>query len=148
MGPGRRLSVGPVLPLLPFLLYVLVFLVVPTLTVVVGAFMLLLLLSSTLVTEVTVNTMDRVLTDFGLGIMSLLMVFLAIFLSSGLLSKEIERRTIETFEEIGVDEDWTPEQAKLVRPSATWTYLVHDSPFGSEMERLISVVGRGIRKRR
>ena len=38
MGPGRRLSVGPVLPLLPFLLYVLVFLVVPTLTVVVGAF--------------------------------------------------------------------------------------------------------------
>lgn len=38
MGPGRRSSVGPVLPLLPFLLYVLVFLVVPTLTVVVGAF--------------------------------------------------------------------------------------------------------------
>jgi len=37
-GTGRRLTVGPSLALLPFLLYVLVFLVVPTLTVVVGAF--------------------------------------------------------------------------------------------------------------
>ena len=37
-GPGRRFAVGPALPLLPFLLFVLVFLVVPTLTVVVGAF--------------------------------------------------------------------------------------------------------------
>jgi preprotein translocase subunit SecA len=64
------------------------------------------------------------------------------------LIPEIENRTIETFENIAPDEDWTPEQAKLVRPSATWTYLVHDSPFGSEMERLVSVVGRGLRKRR
>ena len=46
------------------------------------------------------------------------------------------------------DEDWEPEQAKLVRPSATWTYLVHDNPFGSEMDRLVSVVGRGLRKGR
>jgi len=37
-GPGRRFAVGPALPLLPFLLFVLVFLVVPTLTVVLGAF--------------------------------------------------------------------------------------------------------------
>ncbi|MBD3915122.1 ABC transporter permease subunit [Nocardioides hwasunensis] len=37
-GTGRRLSVGPSLALLPFLLFVLVFLVVPTVTVVVGAF--------------------------------------------------------------------------------------------------------------
>ncbi len=35
---GRRFAVGPSLALLPFLAYVLVFLVVPTLTVVVGAF--------------------------------------------------------------------------------------------------------------
>jgi putative spermidine/putrescine transport system permease protein len=35
---GRRFTVGPSLALLPFLLFVLVFLVVPTLTVVVGAF--------------------------------------------------------------------------------------------------------------
>lgn len=63
-------------------------------TVVVGVFAAVVLLSSTLVTEVTVNTFDRVLTDFGLGMMSLILVFLTIFLSSGLLSREIERRTI------------------------------------------------------
>ncbi len=64
------------------------------------------------------------------------------------LIPEIENRTIDTFESINPDEDWQPEEAKLVRPSATWTYLVHDSPFGSEMERLVSVVGKGMRKRR
>jgi Cu-processing system permease protein len=63
-------------------------------TVVVAAFAIVVLASSTLVTEVTVNTFDRVLTDFGLGMMSLILVFLTIFLSSGLLSREIERRTI------------------------------------------------------
>ncbi len=63
-------------------------------TVVVAAFAAVVLLSSTLVTEVTVNTFDRVLTDFGLGMMSLILVFLTIFLSCGLLSREIERRTI------------------------------------------------------
>ncbi|QSQ13523.1 ABC transporter permease [Myxococcus landrumensis] len=63
-------------------------------TVVVGAFAAVVLLSSTLITEVTVATFDRVLTDFGLGMMSLILVFLTIFLSSGLLSREIERRTI------------------------------------------------------
>nr|WP_216623228.1 ABC transporter permease subunit [Corallococcus exercitus] len=63
-------------------------------TVVVGVFAAVVLLSSSLVTEVTVVTFDRVLTDFGLGMMSLILVFLTIFLSSGLLSREIERRTI------------------------------------------------------
>ncbi len=43
---------------------------------------------------------------------------------------------------------WEPEEAKLARPSATWTYLVHDNPFGSEMDRLISLVGKGLRKSR
>lgn len=63
-------------------------------TVVVGVFLAVLLLSSQLVTEVTVTTLERVLTDFGLGTMSLILVFLAIFLSTGLLSREIERKTI------------------------------------------------------
>ncbi|MFL5319158.1 MAG: ABC transporter permease subunit, partial [Myxococcaceae bacterium] len=63
-------------------------------TVVVAAFAVAILLCSTLVSEVTVATFDRVLTDFGLGSMSLIMVFLAIFLSCGVLSREIERRTI------------------------------------------------------
>ena len=63
-------------------------------TLAVAFFAILLLLSSALLTEVTVATFDRVLIDVGLGVMSLLMVLLSIFLSSGLLSREIERRTI------------------------------------------------------
>lgn len=63
-------------------------------TIVVAAFAAVVLLSTPLVTEVTVSTFDRVLTDFGLGMMSLILAFLAIFLSCGLLSREIERRTI------------------------------------------------------
>jgi Cu-processing system permease protein len=63
-------------------------------TVLVGAFALLLILSTRLVTEITVTTFDRVITDFGLGVMSILMVFLAIYLSAGGLSRDIERRTI------------------------------------------------------
>ncbi|MFI7576783.1 accessory Sec system translocase SecA2 [Micromonospora sp. NPDC049497] len=58
------------------------------------------------------------------------------------LVPEIERRTIETFTESEFDEDWEPDQAQLARPSATWTYLVHDNPFGSELDRLIASVGR------
>ena len=63
-------------------------------TVVVGAFALITLLLATLVTQVTVVTFRRVMVDTGLGLMSLILVFLSIFLSSGLLAREIERRTI------------------------------------------------------
>ncbi|GHG64518.1 ABC transporter permease [Comamonas sp. JC664] len=63
-------------------------------SVVVAVFTLGLLLSSTLVTDVTVYTFQRVMSDVGLGAMCLTLVLLAIFLSSGLLSREIERRTI------------------------------------------------------
>src|SRR5258705_1729708 len=44
------------------------------------------------------------------------------------LVPEIEERTVATFEQTDLSEGWEPEQAKLVRPSATWTYLVHDNP--------------------
>lgn len=63
-------------------------------TLTVAVFALLALLSSTLVTGVSMNTYPRVLTDVGLGSMTLILVFLAVFLSSGLLGREIERRTI------------------------------------------------------
>ncbi len=63
-------------------------------SVVVAVFTLGLLMASTLVTDVTVYTFQRVLADVGLGAMCLTLVLLAIFLSSGLLSREIERRTI------------------------------------------------------
>jgi preprotein translocase subunit SecA len=55
---------------------------------------------------------------------------------------EIESRTIATFEEVDLTDGWQPESAEIVRPSATWTYLVHDNPFGSELDRLIAAVGR------
>ncbi|MFC4109244.1 accessory Sec system translocase SecA2 [Micromonospora zhanjiangensis] len=54
----------------------------------------------------------------------------------------IEERTVATFEETEFDDDWEPDESSLVRPSATWTYLVHDNPFGSELDRLIASVGR------
>ncbi|MEU7846989.1 accessory Sec system translocase SecA2 [Micromonospora parva] len=58
------------------------------------------------------------------------------------LIPEIEARTIATFNETEFDEDWQPEDGTLVRPTATWTYLVHDNPFGSELDRLIASIGR------
>jgi Cu-processing system permease protein len=63
-------------------------------TVVVGAFALGLLVASSLLTNVSISTFDRVLTDFGIGIMSIVLVLLTIFLSSGMLSREIERKTL------------------------------------------------------
>ncbi|WNG63039.1 ABC transporter permease subunit [Archangium gephyra] len=63
-------------------------------TLLVAIFALAMLMSTTLVLEITVGTFDRVITDVGLGAMSLMLVLLAIFLSSGLISREIERRTI------------------------------------------------------
>jgi len=44
--------------------------------------------------------------------------------------------------QVDASEGWQPERAEIVRPSATWTYLVHDNPFGSELDRLIAAVGR------
>ncbi|MFB6393211.1 accessory Sec system translocase SecA2 [Polymorphospora lycopeni] len=58
------------------------------------------------------------------------------------LMPAIEERTVETFEETEFGDDWEPDESELTRPSATWTYLVHDNPFGSELDRLIAAVGR------
>ncbi|MEU4161187.1 accessory Sec system translocase SecA2 [Actinoplanes sp. NPDC026670] len=55
---------------------------------------------------------------------------------------QVEAKTIEAFEEVDLEDGWQPERAEIVRPSATWTYLVHDNPFGSELDRLIAAVGR------
>jgi preprotein translocase subunit SecA len=54
----------------------------------------------------------------------------------------IEERTVESFDEMQIGRGWQPDASSLVRPSATWTYLVHDNPFGSELDRLIAAVGR------
>jgi preprotein translocase subunit SecA len=58
------------------------------------------------------------------------------------LLTQVEARTIETFDEVDFSDGWQPDRAEIVRPSATWTYLVHDNPFGSELDRLIAAVGR------
>lgn len=63
-------------------------------SVVVIAFTIALLFSSTLVAETTVFTMQRVLTDFGQGMMALTLVLLAIFLAGSQLTREIERKTV------------------------------------------------------
>lgn len=64
------------------------------------------------------------------------------------LREEIMRRTRETYREAELTEDWEPADVNLLRPSATWTYLVHDNPFGSELERLVSSVSRRLSSRR
>lgn len=63
-------------------------------TVVVGLFAGVLILMTTLVLNTTIFTLDRAVTDFGLGVMALLLVGLSIFLSAGMLSREIEKRTV------------------------------------------------------
>ncbi|MGV3620446.1 MAG: ABC transporter permease [Archangium sp.] len=63
-------------------------------TVVVGVFAAVLILLTTLVMNTTVFTLDRAVTDFGLGVMALLLSGLSMFLSVGMLSREIEKRTV------------------------------------------------------
>lgn len=63
-------------------------------TVVVAAFALGMVVFAGLLTNLSISTFDRVLTDVGLGAMSITLVMLAVFLSSGMLSREIERRTL------------------------------------------------------
>jgi ABC-type transport system involved in multi-copper enzyme maturation permease subunit len=50
--------------------------------------------STTVSVEFTVATFDRVMTDFGLGMMGLIAPALTLFLGTGLIPREIERRTI------------------------------------------------------
>lgn len=63
-------------------------------TVVVFVFAFIMIFSSTVALDMTVATFERVMTDLGLGVMGLITAFLTIFLASGLIPKEIERRTI------------------------------------------------------
>jgi Cu-processing system permease protein len=63
-------------------------------TIVIFAFAAVLVFSATVALEFTVATFDRVMTDVGLGVLSFISVILAVFLGSGLIPREIERRTI------------------------------------------------------
>ncbi|MEV2265564.1 accessory Sec system translocase SecA2 [Nonomuraea africana] len=52
------------------------------------------------------------------------------------LLAEVERRSLESFEEPGRD---------LKRPSATWTYMVQENPFGTEWDRILKRVTSAVR---
>lgn len=62
-------------------------------TVVVAVFAVVLIALTSVVMNLTVLSLDRVVTDFGLGVMSLLLISLAVFMSVGMLNRELERRT-------------------------------------------------------
>jgi preprotein translocase subunit SecA len=54
------------------------------------------------------------------------------------LLPDARKRSVATFEALTATEDGIDlDAADLKRPSATWTYLVHDNPFGSMDERAL-----------
>jgi preprotein translocase subunit SecA len=59
------------------------------------------------------------------------------------LMSDADERTVATFDEVDITRPgWDLAEAGVVRPSATWTYMVHDNPFGSEMERFFAAAAR------
>ena len=64
------------------------------LTVVVAAFAVFLVLFTSVAFQLTVTTLDRTMTDIGIGFISLIAQLLAILLSCGLIPLEINRRTV------------------------------------------------------
>jgi preprotein translocase subunit SecA len=65
---------------------------------------------------------------------------------SGLLAT-VEERSVETFQTVHVTADGADlSAAGLKRPTATWTYLVQDNPFGTDIDRALRSVARGLRK--
>jgi ABC-type transport system involved in multi-copper enzyme maturation permease subunit len=60
----------------------------------VGFFALLLAIALRLLPEVSIGTHEKIFLDLGLGAMSLLGAIVAIFVGTGLINKEIEKRTV------------------------------------------------------
>jgi preprotein translocase subunit SecA len=59
------------------------------------------------------------------------------------LLSEVDDKTVATFEEAEITgPDWELADAGLVRPTATWTYMVQDNPFGSETERFFTALAK------
>ncbi|MFJ2033237.1 accessory Sec system translocase SecA2 [Streptosporangium sp. NPDC087985] len=62
---------------------------------------------------------------------------------------EIESRSVATFETASITPDGLDlDGADLRRPTATWTYLVQDNPFGTEWERILNRLTTKVRRRR
>ncbi|MFD0884732.1 accessory Sec system translocase SecA2 [Streptosporangium algeriense] len=61
---------------------------------------------------------------------------------------EVESRSIETFEAATITADGLDhEEAGIKRPTATWTYLVQENPFGTEWERILNRLVTKVRRR-
>ncbi len=61
---------------------------------IIGFFALLLVIALRLLPKVAATTENKILIDFGLGAIDLLGVIVAVFVGTGLINKEIEKRTV------------------------------------------------------
>jgi preprotein translocase subunit SecA len=65
----------------------------------------------------------------------------------GALLDTATAQSAETFRIAEITADGVDLEAiGLKRPTATWTYLVHENPFGTDIDRAIRSIGRRIRK--
>ena len=70
----------------------------------------------------------------------------AVRVFSGLL-RQVEERSAESFEIVPITAGGADlSAAGLKRPSATWTYLVQDNPFGTDIDRALRSVARAMRR--
>jgi ABC-type transport system involved in multi-copper enzyme maturation permease subunit len=60
----------------------------------IGFFVLVLVIAMRLLPEISVGTHQKIFLDFGLGAIRLLSAIVAIFIGTGLINKEIEKRTV------------------------------------------------------
>ncbi len=60
----------------------------------IGFFALLLIIAMRLLPEVATTTSDKIVIDFGLAAIEILGVIVAVFVGTGLINKEIEKRTV------------------------------------------------------
>ncbi|GAA3834420.1 accessory Sec system translocase SecA2 [Sphaerisporangium flaviroseum] len=64
------------------------------------------------------------------------------------LLDEVERRSVETFATASITSDGLdPLESGLKRPTATWTYLVQDNPFGNAFDRVLKRLTPRARRR-
>ena len=65
---------------------------------------------------------------------------------NGLLP-DVEERSVESFETVLITADGADlTAAGLKRPTATWTYLVQDNPFGTDIDRALRSVAQAMRR--
>jgi preprotein translocase subunit SecA len=63
------------------------------------------------------------------------------------LLDHVAERSTATFRTVPITGDGVDlAAAGLKRPTATWTYLVHDNPFGTDIDRALRSIARRVRK--